>query len=248
MLRIALRVAAASALLSATAFAQGKFPPDSATNLQVLPDDIPMRQLIGTMQNFTRALGVRCTFCHVGQEGQPLTTYDFASDRKPEKETARRMLQMVGAINGEHLAKLASRSEPRVEVTCMTCHRGVSQPRPLQQVLLAKYDAGGIDSVETLYRSLRQRYYGAAAYDFGEVPLADVASALRARDRLDDAIRLHALNTEFSPTSGFAFRQAAEAYLAKRDTASAIARLEKALAINANDQQAKRMLDALRKP
>ena len=32
------------------------------------------------MPGFTRALGVRCSYCHVGEEGESLSTYDFASD------------------------------------------------------------------------------------------------------------------------------------------------------------------------
>jgi hypothetical protein len=244
----------ASALLATTvatavvpSLAAAQFPPERTTNLKVLPADIPVRALIDTMARFTRALGVRCTYCHVGREGEPLETYDFASDEKPEKLKAREMLRMTAAINGEHLAKLASRREPRVVVTCATCHRGVTEPRPLQQRLLTAYDAAGADSAEALYRALRQRYYGSAAYDFGEVPLADVAAAMRARGRLADAVRFYLLNTGFSPTSGFAFRQAAEAQLAAGDTAGATASLERALAINANDQQARRALDGLRR-
>jgi tetratricopeptide (TPR) repeat protein len=106
--------------------------------------------------------------------------------------------------------------------------------------------AAGIDSAEAVYRALRQRYYGRAAYDFGEVPLSDAADALRAEGKSADAIRLLVLNTTFLPTSGFAHRQAAGGYLAAGDTASAIAMYEKALTINANDRQAQQALTALR--
>lgn len=226
----------------------GPFPPQKAQHLEVLPKDIPIRALIDTMAGFTRALGVRCTYCHVGQEGQPLNTYDFISDQKPEKQKARAMLRMVSAINGEHLAKLASRTTPAVTVSCATCHRGVAVPRPLDQTIIAAYDAGGPDSAEATYRALRQRYYGRASYDFGEVALADVGAALRARGKLADAVRFYMLNAQMLPTSSFAFRQAAGAQAAAGDTAGAIASLEKALAINANDGQAKQMMSQLRKP
>jgi hypothetical protein len=230
-------------LASSTASAQ--FPPERLTNVKAFPAEIPVRALIDSMQGFTRALGVRCTYCHVGQEGQPLASYDFASDEKPAKVKAREMIRMVGAINGEHLAKLVSRREPSIGVTCATCHRGVTEPRTLQQVILAAYDAAGADSAEALYRALRQRYHGRSAYDFGEVALADVATAMRRRNRLPDAVRFHRLNTEFSPTSGFAFRMAADAQLASGDTTAAKTSLERALAIDPNDQQAKRVMDAL---
>jgi photosynthetic reaction center cytochrome c subunit len=239
---------AALALVLFVALSQGadaQFPPDKTKNLKVLPADIPIRALIDTMAGFTRALGVRCTYCHAGREGEPLASYDFVADDKPEKAKAREMLRMVSAINGEHLVKLATRRDPRITVTCATCHRGIAQPRPLQQVLLIAYDAGGADSVVAEYRALRERYYGSAAYDFGEVPLADVANTLRARNLLADALRLYILNTEVSPKSGFAFRMAADGQLAAGDTAAAVASLRRAIAINANDQQATRALERL---
>ncbi|MGZ8377403.1 MAG: c-type cytochrome [Gemmatirosa sp.] len=215
-------------------------------NLKVLPADMPMRAVRDTMTAFTRALGVRCTYCHVGTEGQPLATYDFASDEKTAKQKAREMMRMAATINGEHLPRVPERRTPPIAVTCMTCHRGLAEPRPLQQVLLSAYETGGIDSTEARYRALRTQYFGRAAYDFGETTLAEVAAALRARNRLPDAVRLHLLNTQMTPTSGFAFRQAATAQLAAGDTAGARTSLEKALSLSPDDQQARRALDALR--
>jgi Flp pilus assembly protein TadD len=139
------------------------------------------------------------------------------------------------------------RRTPPITVTCATCHHGIAQPRPLQQVLLGAYDAGGTDSLVSAYRALRTRYYGAAAYDFGEVPLADVASTIGARGKPADAVRIHVLNTEVSPTSGFALRQTSAAQLALGDTAAAVASLERALTLNPNDTQSRRSLDSLRK-
>jgi hypothetical protein len=78
----------------------------------VLPADMAVRALIDTMAGFTRASGVRYTYCHVGNEGEPLTSYDF-----------------------------------------------------------------------------------------GEVPLADAANALQQRGDLADALRMHALNAQLSPTT-----------------------------------------------
>ena len=227
------------------AHAQGQFPPTKLENLKVFPKDIPVRALIDTMRSFTRALGVRCTYCHVGNEGEPLSSFNFASDDKPEKNKAREMLRMVGAINGQYLTKLAARRTPPINVACMTCHRGVSQPRPIEQVVLDTYDAAGADSAEAVYRALRTRYYGRASYDFGEVPLADVGDALRSRGKTADALRFYVLNTELAPNSGFAFRAAAEAQLAAGDTAAARNSLQRALAINPNDRQAKGTLDKL---
>lgn len=233
------------ATVLATRAARAQFPPQKLENLKVLPKDIPVRSLLDTMFSFTRALGVRCNYCHVGEEGQPLSTYKFASDDKPTKDKAREMLRMVGAINGDYLTKLASRRSPPVVVACMTCHRGVSVPRPIQQVVLIAYDSAGADSAIAAYRELRQRYYGRASYDFGDVPLVDVGAALHARGKNADALRFYALDTELNPTSEFAFREEGQAQLATGDTAAAIRTLQKALSINPNDRQIKGLLERL---
>ena len=231
--------------VATTHSAQAQFPPQKLQNLKIFPKDIPVRALLDTMGSFTRALGVRCSYCHVGEERQPLSTYDFASDEKPTKNKAREMLRMVGAINGEYLTKLASRRTPPVNVACMTCHRGISVPRPIQQVVLTAYDSVGADSAIAAYRALRERYYGRASYDFGEVPLADVGAALRARGKTADAVRFYALDTELNPTSGFAFRELGQTQLSLGDRASAIRSFQKALSINPNDRFSKGMLDSL---
>ena len=70
----------------ALAQAPGKWPPDSLINTKVIPKNTPPIQVVGTMRNFAGDLGVRCQFCHVGQEGQPLQQFDFASDEKRTKQ------------------------------------------------------------------------------------------------------------------------------------------------------------------
>jgi hypothetical protein len=101
--------------------------PARISNAQVLPADIGADRLRATMVSFSRSLGVRCQFCHVGQEGQPLTTFNFASDANPHKAIARGMIRMVRRLNAEDLPPLLGASEqPRV--TCYTCHRGSAEP------------------------------------------------------------------------------------------------------------------------
>jgi hypothetical protein len=95
-------------------------------NLKVLPKDMPVSQVIETMKGFTRALGVRCTYCHVGEEEKPLNTYDFASDSKDKKVTARAMIAMVGVLNEKTLPDATGLPDARV--TCFTCHRGSTRP------------------------------------------------------------------------------------------------------------------------
>ena len=226
--------------------AQKPFPPEKTENLKVFPKDIPVRALLDTMRSFTNALGVRCTYCHVGNEGEPLNTYNFVSDDKDAKKKARVMLQMVAAINNDHLTRLVDRNSPPINVSCMTCHRGVTEPRPLSQVVLHAYDVGGADSAEKVYRALRTRYMGRAAYDFSEVSLAEVGAALRAKNNTPDALRFYLLNTEVNAT-GAAYQQLAGAQLAAGDTAAAVASLEKAVALSPNDQRVRQMLERIKR-
>jgi photosynthetic reaction center cytochrome c subunit len=65
------------------------------------------------MQFITYSLGVECSFCHV--EGA------FEKDDKKPKQTARKMMQMMFAINHDNF-------EGKREVTCYSCHRGSSHP------------------------------------------------------------------------------------------------------------------------
>jgi len=100
--------------------------PDTYTNLKVLPKDIKKAQLLQHMKNFSKALGVRCHFCHKGEEGKSLSTYDFASDENHHKDTARLMIGMTQKINGEILKDL--KDGQFTHVTCQTCHRGNKEP------------------------------------------------------------------------------------------------------------------------
>lgn len=211
---------------------QGKFPPDSFINLKVLPKDIPQRQLINLMRSFTGALGVRCPYCHVGREGMPLDSFDFASDKKRTKRTARIMLQMVRRIDDSTLTQIPERPTPNVKVTCFTCHRGVNRPMPLQDVLQAALDAGGLDSATRAYRRLRTVYYGRAAYDFGERTLSDLAIGLARSHRADDATGMLRLNAEFFPRSPGVPVAQGDVYLIAGDTASAVTWYRKALTLD----------------
>ena len=102
--------------------------PERITNAQVLPADIGAQRLRETMVGFARALGVRCTFCHVGPEGAPLTQLDFVSDANPHKNIARGMIRMTQRLNAETLPAILGPAPAEPRVTCSTCHRGASTP------------------------------------------------------------------------------------------------------------------------
>ena len=114
---------------SAPLAAQQKFPPDKFVNLQVFPKDTRPDVLVAAMKNFTRALGVRCPYCHVGEEGMPLEKFDFAADTKPNKEIARSMVRMVADINAQVTKAIPDAPAKGYQVTCFTCHRGAEHPQ-----------------------------------------------------------------------------------------------------------------------
>ena len=190
-------------LLIASFFAttplKAQFPPDSLTNLQVLPEDIGVRELIGVMRGFASALGVRCQYCHVGEAGQPLSQFDFASDEKETKEKARIMFSMLRHINGEHLGDLPTRHSPEITVGCETCHRGQPTPIMTRDSLRFAYHNGGADALESTYRELRERYFGSHTHDFRWFILRNLANEMVANGNFADAGQIMELNLEFFP-------------------------------------------------
>lgn len=223
-------ITAALAAFVAPAGAQQRFPPDSLTNLKYYPKTIAVRSLIDSMRAFTGALGVRCTYCHVGEEGQPLETYDFAKDDKRPKRVARVMLDMVKHINDEHLADVPARSNPPVVVRCETCHHGLAKPERLEDVLARSIADSGVDAAVRSYRALRTRYYGSASYDFRERTLNEMSRQLIRGGKPDDALALLRLNAEQFPESGMPILLMGEAQVVKGDTAAAIESIRAAIA------------------
>ena len=92
---------------------KGKTAAEAYQNIQILKE-IPANQLIPAMQFITYSLGVECSYCHV--EGA------LEKDDKKAKQKARKMMQMMTAINRDNF-------ESKQTVTCNSCHRG--SPRPV---------------------------------------------------------------------------------------------------------------------
>ena len=124
MIRIAIALGAVL-LLAGAASARTAQLPSKFTNLQVLPKDISGADLVNMMKGFTRALGVRCEHCHVG-EGNDLTKFDFTADTKPTKVTARKMLTMTATLNDA--VKDIGEPSKTPKITCFTCHQGAVKP------------------------------------------------------------------------------------------------------------------------
>ena len=217
-----IRRSLAAVLLCAIALSVSAQPQEPGfKNLKVLPKDISDAELKATMFAFNRALGVRCDHCHVADANGRVAPEDFQKDDKPQKKVAREMLRMTKEINDDYLGYLEPRAKPEISVRCVTCHRGVAQPRMLQDVVTASYETGGIDSAVARYNALRKRYYGSFAYDFTEAPLNDASNTLRRQGHPDDALRLLELNVEMNPTSNYAKRNLASATIAKGFATSA---------------------------
>jgi tetratricopeptide (TPR) repeat protein len=202
-------------------------------NLEVLPADISPAELRATMRGFATGLGVRCETCHVGEAGQPLTTFDFAADEKAMKQKARLMLRMVQQINGELVPELDRvEKASRVPVRCVTCHRGRPKPELIQDVLDDQMARGGVDAAISEYRALRDAFYGSHSYDFSEMALPLYAQGLAADGDTGAAIALAELNTEFFPDSYFTAMALGGLYGAAGRAADAIASYERALELN----------------
>jgi photosynthetic reaction center cytochrome c subunit len=118
-------LALTTGLAIAVAKAQSGAPQSSAApklaeeqfkNIKVLKG-VPADQIFPSMQFITASLGVECEYCHV-REGQKMV---FDKDDKKTKVTARKMMEMMFAINKDNF-------EGHREVTCYSCHRGAADP------------------------------------------------------------------------------------------------------------------------
>jgi len=205
--------------------------PDQPKNLKVFGPEFTGKRLQPVMTGFTRALGVRCTYCHVGEEGKPLTTYDFASDEKPNKDRAREMLRMLKDIN-EHLKKITPSGEKRVNMWCHTCHQGRPKPTTLEEEMSEAYGRGGISAALARYKELREKFYGRAGYDFSERSLNGIGYELLGKKDYDSAIAVFKENTAQFPRSANTWDSLAEGYLAAGNKTEAAANYRKALAID----------------
>lgn len=239
-----------AALLATVVDAQApaRWPPDSLVNTRVISRTTPVTRVIGQMRDITGALGVRCQYCHVGEEGMPLERFDFASDEKRTKLVARQMMAMVQSING-WIDTLPGRTANGLEVTCATCHRGISRPEPLSTVIANAAMAGGADSALRAYRALRERHYGAAAYDFREPSLNIAAFRLGRAGRFDAAFALLGLNEELYPGSSGMYVFRGNISLMQGDTVSAAAAYREAIRRNPNNDEARgRLRDIGQRP
>lgn len=222
----------------------GKFPPDSLTNTQVIARTTPVINVIGIMRNFAGDLGVRCQFCHVGQEGQPLEQFDFVSDEKRNKLVARQMMRMLAEIN-RRLDTIPERGHPNIVATCATCHRGVSRPAPLDVILQDAAITVDADSAIRAYRALRARYFGRGSYDFAESALNIAAFRIARAGKPDAGLALLRLNEELYPRLSATSVFEGNILLMKADTAGAARAFREAIRRDSTNGEARGRLRAI---
>jgi photosynthetic reaction center cytochrome c subunit len=167
-------------------------------NIQVLRG-VSVDQFLGTMGFFSASLSLNCTDCHTSESGGNWERY---ADDTPLKNTARRMVLMVNAINKADFGGTR-------KVTCYTCHRGSQRPevtpslaeqygtpppedpdkveilngsgtrQPSAEQILDKYiDAlGGTQTVAKLTSFVAKGTYTGFDTDFAKVPVEIYAKA-----------------------------------------------------------------------
>jgi hypothetical protein len=234
--------------------------PDKFTNLQVLPKDIPKPELTSMMRGFAFALNVRCNYCHSPKKDGP--GMDFASDEKETKKTARVMIQMVTAINHDYIAKLpaeapavgtsgtAETAAPTtpVQVQCVTCHHGLTEPRTLNSVLAETIDAKGIDAAVAQYAELRKKYGGGAQYDFGETSLNQLTESLLAQKKNKEALAIMEMSFAANhPDTVWSYHMLAMAHEANGQEAEVLADYRKVLELHPDDDWARQQIETLSK-
>lgn len=222
--------------------------PDTFTNLQVFPKDVPRDTLVAYMRSFAMGLGVRCQYCHTGGDGRGLQGVNFASDDKIEKKKAREMLQMARRINNELLTSLPERRTPAVVVECATCHRGLPVPRTLHRELVNVATEQGADSAVAFYRRAREEHASDGVYDLSEASVSEAARTLTERNKSAEAIALLEANMQIFPRSLRTTSQLAATYDLAGNKEKAIEYYKAVLAISPNEQQARRRLTALGAP
>lgn len=218
--------------------------PEEFTNLRVLREDIPRRELVGLMRSFSFDLGVPCNHCHLGDDPRDLTGYDFASDEREPKRVARGMMELVSRINDE-LIPAAGRPDGR-RVRCVTCHRGIPVPVRIQDLFLEERDEGGIDAAVARYQELRETYYGQAAYDFGLAPLREVIETLAGRDDLSDALTVARLSTELHGQDVQAHALEADVLMRMGRREEAIRAMERAVSLDPDSSFLRELLERMR--
>jgi hypothetical protein len=119
---------------------------------------------------------------------------------------------------------------------------------PLEQVIQEAAQSAGADSATRVYRALRERYFGRAAYDFGEPTLNVAAFRLGRAGKFDEAFAILKLNEEQFPNSSNVAVSRGNITLMKGDTAGAVAAFREAVRRDSTNGEAQNRLRQLTRP
>lgn len=98
--------------------ASGQAAPEHK-NLQILDKSISSEELKKTMEGFAAQLGVKCQFCHVGEQ--------YEKDDRRQKADARKMMRLVQEMKAKR-ADFFKATVKEGAIQCAMCHRGRPQP------------------------------------------------------------------------------------------------------------------------
>jgi hypothetical protein len=96
-------------------------------NLKVLSKKTTHEEMDSIMKHFSKALGVKCGFCHVRTADEK---WDFASDDNKHKGVSRDMMRMTNKINKKYFGHDKD-SKAVGAITCFSCHNGKKEPAQL---------------------------------------------------------------------------------------------------------------------
>lgn len=113
MLKIALPLALAAFLVAAFTPYQGDEPAEKVFKNIISFKGTPAKDIMPAMRFMNASLKVQCGYCH--------DPNDYSADVRGEKKTAREMIEMQREINQKFF-------EGRNEVTCNSCHNGLTHP------------------------------------------------------------------------------------------------------------------------
>ncbi len=221
--------------------------PETPQNLQVLPADMSTRAIVGVMRGFATALGVRCIYCHVGDDPNDLSTTDFVSDEREAKRVARVMMGMVRTVNDELLEPGLTeigRTES-LAVRCATCHHGNSRPVSLGDVLAESLENDGIEAMLAHYDSLRGDNYGGWSYDFSETALLQLAGRFARTGNIEAAMAAIDKNLEFHPDSATTRVTQGQLLAQAEDFEGAVAAFQACLEANPEIAFCQQMIDRI---
>ena len=119
-------------------------------------------------------------------------------------------------------------------------------PKLLPDVVTEASATGGTAAGLAKYKELREKFYGAQAYDFSETGLLAVATRASVTNKADDALVYLRANLEYYPKSSRTYQAIAQIENTKDDKASAIKDLVKAVELDSNNVQARAQLQQLK--